>query len=504
MKKLLSDIFIIAILLLSFIALFPTVQSAEITVSKAGPITSIQQAINQADPFDTITVLAGLYNEQIIIDKSITLLGEDKSNTTITSLNKTCINIIANNVTIQGFTIKNSNQAISINNSDNCIMHDNTIRDCSYGIVINEQSNQNTIYYNNFVNNGVHAEDTSGNSWSFSGNGNYWDDYAGNDSNNNGIGDIPYNIKGNISQDAYPLMNPLTIAPRAEFYFSPSDPTTQNTITFYDISSDEDGEIVKWLWDFGDGVTNSNQQTTYSYSDNGNYLISLTVYDDLGASDTQIYEIQVDNVGPTAYFSYTPKAPMDIQVVSLKDESTDPDGKIIQRKWYVNDELLENGSVFSYTFPDDGTYDVKLQVMDDDNTVATHSEQIKVSNAGPIAGFSFYTDNGSIEKNVPIHFSDSSVDRDGEITSWSWDFGDSAKSTKPNPTHSYANEGVFTVSLTVEDDDGATHHYSNQVKIGLENDGNLLAGLSLFDIVIVAGIISAVVVVIIISKKYSI
>ena len=78
-------------------------------------------------------------------------------------------------------------------------------------------------------------------------------------------------------------------------------------ISFYDISSDEDGEIVSWLWDFGDGVTSSEQQTKYSYSDNGTYLVSLTVYDDLGASNKQIYEIQVANVGPTASFSYSPK-----------------------------------------------------------------------------------------------------------------------------------------------------------------------------------------------------
>ena len=227
-KKLLLGMLVCIIITSSYFALFPSIQAAELTVSKTGSITSIQQAINQADSFDTIYVMAGLYIEQIIIDKTITLIGENKSNTTLSSFNNTCITIRADNVTIQGFTLQNSNQAIFINQSNNGIIYNNNIKNNSYGLVIDLQSNLNTIYHNNFVKNDVQAVDTIGNLWSQFGQGNYWDDYKGSDTNNNDIGDTSYIIQENISEDEYPLIKPLTLAPHAEFYFSPSDPNTQD------------------------------------------------------------------------------------------------------------------------------------------------------------------------------------------------------------------------------------------------------------------------------------
>ncbi len=55
-----------------------------------------------------------------------------------------------------------------------------------------------------------------------------------------------------------------------------------------------------------------------------------------------------------------------------------------------------------------------------------------------------------------IQFTDMSSDPYGEVVSWTWDFGDGNTSTQQNPTHIYSDEGSYTVTLTVEDDDGAT------------------------------------------------
>ena len=55
-----------------------------------------------------------------------------------------------------------------------------------------------------------------------------------------------------------------------------------------------------------------------------------------------------------------------------------------------------------------------------------------------------------------VDFTDTSTDEDGEVVAWSWTFGDGGTSTDQNPTHTYADDGVYTVSLTVTDDDDAT------------------------------------------------
>jgi hypothetical protein len=77
-----------------------------------------------------------------------------------------------------------------------------------------------------------------------------------------------------------------------------------------------------------------------------------------------------------------------------------------------------------------------------------------ITNFAPTADFSHvpeFPDAGE-----SISFSDDSLDSDGTIVAWDWDFGDGSTSTLENPTYSYMNPGYYTVTLTIEDDDGAT------------------------------------------------
>ncbi len=68
----------------------------------------------------------------------------------------------------------------------------------------------------------------------------------------------------------------------------------------------------------------------------------------------------------------------------------------------------------------------------------------------PIAEFSASSISGSVPLNVA--FTDLSTDTDGTIVSWLWDFGDGNTSTEQNPIHTYPSGGLYTVALTVADD----------------------------------------------------
>jgi parallel beta-helix repeat protein len=74
------------------------------------------------------------------------------------------------------------------------------------GIDICCGSGNNNIYLNIFVENTVNANDILFNNWDNGKVGNYWDDYFGNDEDGDGIGDIPYNITGDLNFDRFPLM----------------------------------------------------------------------------------------------------------------------------------------------------------------------------------------------------------------------------------------------------------------------------------------------------------
>lgn len=67
----------------------------------------------------------------------------------------------------------------------------------------------NTIVENNFIGNGVNAQDGGqNNQWDDASEGNYWNDYKGKEADGDGIGDTPYNVLPN-GVDRYPLMKPL-------------------------------------------------------------------------------------------------------------------------------------------------------------------------------------------------------------------------------------------------------------------------------------------------------
>lgn len=81
------------------------------------------------------------------------------------------------------------------------------------------------------------------------------------------------------------------------------------------------------------------------------------------------------------------------------------------------------------------------------------------ANQPPTADFSFSA------TGLTVEFTDTSSDTDGDVVAWSWDFGDTTTSTEQNPSHTYAADGSYTVTLTVTDGDGAMDDVSQTVTV---------------------------------------
>lgn len=185
---------------------------------------TIQDAINNALNGDTIYVLNETYFEHITVNKTVTLIGENVQSTIIDgSGTGTVLNITANNVTVTGFTIRNSGSntlqsgAFLYKVSD-CNISENKIMENRLGITL-KNSSTSLIYHNNFLDNTIQAYiEQSGysNVWDagYPDGGNYWSDYSGLDDfsgldqdepGSDGIGDTKYIINED-NADRYPLM----------------------------------------------------------------------------------------------------------------------------------------------------------------------------------------------------------------------------------------------------------------------------------------------------------
>ncbi len=136
------------------------VMAATITVCPSGcNYTSIQSAINNANSGDTIDVYNGIYYENVIVNKTINLVGQNKDTTTIDGGGSgNTVYITSDWVNISGFTINGSgitgyDAGISINSNYNNISNIN-ITDNYLGVYLSE-SNNITISYNSISGNGL-------------------------------------------------------------------------------------------------------------------------------------------------------------------------------------------------------------------------------------------------------------------------------------------------------------------------------------------------------------
>ncbi len=251
--------------------------------------------------------------------------------------------------------------------------------------------------------------------------------------------------------------------PDVAFSINPVSPTTQDEVDFFDASSDQDGLIVSWNWDFGDGTTSTSQHPSHRYVQDGTYTVTLRVTDNDGVAATASQTVTVANVGPTATFTYWPAEPTTGDVVAFIDNSTDVDGSIVSWNWDFGDGTTSTDRHPTHQYADDGSYLVVLTVQDDDDAVQSATRGISVTNLPPVAAFSYSPDTPAT--GALVTFADASTDADGLVVSWHWDFGDGTTSNDVNPSHRYADDGTYMVTLTVTDDDGASTQLTQAIVV---------------------------------------
>lgn len=215
------------------------------------------------------------------------------------------------------------------------------------------------------------------------------------------------------------------------------------------------------VWDCRPWLAGSNEQCGVTLPAPGLYHGMVHAYSSYsGLNLTATWNTTSEpppNAPPTAVIrasAQTGPAPLTVEFDS--SESSDDQG-VVDRRWNLGDGTEISGPVaVTHTYTSPGTYVAELTVFDEQGESASDQVAITVNqNIAPIASF---TASGDMTAETSVSFDASaSTDPDGEIVSWTWNFGDGASGSGPSAAHVYAVAGSYDVSLTVTDDLGASN-----------------------------------------------
>ena len=219
------------------------------------------------------------------------------------------------------------------------------------------------------------------------------------------------------------------------FFYDESDPTI---VHFTDLST---GDVSIWYWNFGDGEVSTTGDTDHQFNKTGRYNVCLYTLDiSTGCQSEKCVMIEVGAVEVTADFNFM--VDPDSLIVRLTDQSV---GAITNWYWTFGDGSFTDEQKASHEYQVEGLYQVCLFVSDDNANFDDVCKDIQVGQ--PLceldANFTYMVSTaGSI-----VQFADRSF---GNATSWFWDFGDGGTSSKVNPLHGYAQNGMYQVKLSVQ------------------------------------------------------
>jgi nitrous oxidase accessory protein NosD len=444
--------FAVALSMILVVSAVPKVSAVQ-TLHVPSQYPTIEAALNAAGPGDTIQVASGPpYRENLVVDKSVSLVGENPLNTIIdgSGTGYNTVRVTADNVRIENFTIKKGDAegfaSLYIQSSLDHVIRNNIIKDSYYGILVQNSNlsyftnnviknntygvkivytlsssttrnkfygnlieknthgvwisgsrcQNNSFIHNNIINNTssqVDVEGAPGNFWHNGAEGNYWSDYnvTGTDLDGDGIGDVnDCNIHACI---------PV------------------NSVDFFPL-------VEQW-----------SEKREYVSSWGGDKYHTTIYCNSTVASFTFTYslaQISFNVTGPLHAVSYCN--------VTIDKSFLGGNFTVLVDRVSKNPTLVQNSTHTSLYFT----------VSNSVRKIQIRGTKV-VGNTVPNANFSYYPSYPN--EGQEVQFTDMSTDPDGTVVTWSWKLGDGNTSSSANPVHKYLI-GSYGVTLTVTDNEG--------------------------------------------------
>lgn len=311
-----------------------------------------------------------------------------------------------------------------------------------------------------------------------------------------------------LTDDVSQSITVSNVPPTAAFTRDVESPAAGQTVQFTCTSTDPDGDIAGWQWDFGDGATSDVRDPQHAFAA-GTYTVSLVVTDDDGAtSEPASVELTVTEAGARQlWVGDTTGTRTQIVTTDITVDETEgiaglallltydetalgmpvvETGGAIPADWDFLADLTFPGRLYivaasptATPLPVGSGALIRVQLMElptaaagstdlvlsgqlydaagAELPVTCHNGTNTLQNQPPVAAWT--CEPASPRVGELVTFTCSSTD-DQAITSRSWDFGDGETGDGPSPGHAYAAAGQYLVTLAVTDSDGETAYSS--------------------------------------------
>jgi len=273
---------------------------------------------------------------------------------------------------------------------------------------------------------------------------------------------IPQDAAGCLGDTVFATVSPST-QPVADF--TPNVVCRGVATEFQDLSTIDDGALIDWNWDFGDGTTSSVQNPVHTYAASGTYTVNLTVTSNNGCTEVLQRTVTVEGI-PNAAFDFTNVCQGSPSVFT--DRSTIPvPGNITDIQWRYGDNNFGSGNLATHQYDTSGFYNVTMIVTSLAGCVDSFTQTVFVHPI-PVADFAV---TNACQDSVVFSFNGSAVGGGlDQISSYAWDFGDTGAGGNNNssleaPTHVYAQAGTKTVTLTVTTGNGCANTTTRDITV---------------------------------------
>ncbi len=252
-----------------------------------------------------------------------------------------------------------------------------------------------------------------------------------------------------------------------------------DAISFSASATDAPGDMLTWLWTFGDGSTSNEAEPTHTYASEGDWPVTVTVYDGHGGSDSTTFTVQALLDHPTVDSVTIPSTANEGEELTFSaSASLQQTGQDLTYTWDFGDGETATGETVTHAFADDGSFTTTLTVSTPVGGEGTSSQAVTIANVDPTIE--------SVDAPDPMQWQGVALTADAtdpgdDTLTYTWDFGDGNTGTGQTVQHAWYTMGTFTTTLTVTDGDGGSAVSTQDVVVGPNTLPNTAPAVVLLD-----------------------